>query len=221
MFEVDSPPDQTHHCGWTTDCRFAARRTTASARRATGLAQPSLAARPATALDDGRTCPTGRPRQPQRTLAHCVPRRVPTLAQDTKSQPKPGSVNQPAGWTATSTARPAEVWKGARDALDCEEQQQRGAGRKRQPHWTEEVATATLMAPLHSSSSRSDRAFLGIGSPARITATEPPWADPPQPAISSPVPETIRQEQDSPRSSGGRSNFASHVAVRWFRRLNI
>ena len=126
--------------------------------------------------------------------------------------------NQPAGWTATSTARPAEVWKGARDALDCEEQQQRGAERKRQPHWTEEVATATLMAPLHSSSSRSDRAFLGIGSPARITATEPPWADPPQPAISSPVPETIRQEQDSPRSSGGRSNFASHVAVRWFRR---
>ena len=73
MFEVDSPPDQTHHCGWTTDCRFAARRTTASARRATGLAQPSLAARRATALDDGRTCPTGRPRQPQRTLAHCVP----------------------------------------------------------------------------------------------------------------------------------------------------
>ena len=73
MFEVDSPPDQTHHCGWTTDCRFAARRTTASARRATGLAQPSLAARRATALDDGRTYPTGRPRQPQRTLAHCVP----------------------------------------------------------------------------------------------------------------------------------------------------
>ena len=73
MFEVGSPPDQTHHCGWTTDCRFAARRTTASARRATGLAQPSLAARRATALDDGRTYPTGSPRQPQRTLAHCVP----------------------------------------------------------------------------------------------------------------------------------------------------
>ena len=107
-------------------------------------------------------------------LSSLCARRVPTLALDkAKSQPKPGSVNQPAGWTATSTARPAEVWKGARDALDCEEQQQRGAERKRQPHWTEEVATATLMAPLHSSSSRSDRAFLGIGSPARITATEP------------------------------------------------
>ena len=88
--------------------------------------QPPLAARRATALDDGRTYPTGRPRQPQRTLAHCVPAVFPhcTLAQDrAKSQPKPGSVNQPAGWTATSTARPAEVWKGARDALDCEEQQ--------------------------------------------------------------------------------------------------
>ena len=35
--------------------------------------QPPLAARRATALDDGRTYPTGRPRQPQRTLAHCVP----------------------------------------------------------------------------------------------------------------------------------------------------
>ena len=31
--------------------------------------------------------------------------------------------NQPAGWTATSTARPAEVWKGARDTVDCDEQQ--------------------------------------------------------------------------------------------------
>ena len=124
MFEVGSPPDQTHHCGWTTDCRFAARRTTASARRATGLAQPSLAARRATALDDGRTYPAGRPRPPQWTFSPLCARRVPTLALDkAKSQPKPGSVNQPAGWTATSTARPAEVWKGARDALDCEEQQ--------------------------------------------------------------------------------------------------
>ena len=74
MFEVDSPPDQTHHCGWTTDCRFAARRTTASARRATGLAQPSLAARRATALDDGRTYPTGCPRPPQWTFSPlCAP----------------------------------------------------------------------------------------------------------------------------------------------------
>ena len=63
----------------------------------------------------------------------------------------------------------------------------RGAERKRQPHWTEEVATATLMAPLHSSSSRSDRAFFGIGSPCPDHGTERPWADPPQPAISSPV----------------------------------
>ena len=71
-------------------------------------------------------------------LSSLCARRVPTLALDrAKSQPKPGSVNQPAGWTATSTARPAEVWKGARDALDCEEQQQRGAERKRQPHWSE------------------------------------------------------------------------------------
>ena len=106
MFEVDSPPDQTHHCGWTTDCRFAARRTTASARRATGLAQPSLAARRATALDDGRTYPTGRPRQPQRTLAHCVPAVCPHWHwTGQKANRKPGSVNQPAGRTGNSTAR--------------------------------------------------------------------------------------------------------------------
>ena len=106
MFEVGSPPDQTHHCGWTTDCRFAARRTTASARRATGLAQPSLAARRATALDDGRTYPAGRPRPPQWTFSPLCARRVPTLALDkAKSQPKPGSVNQPAGRTGNSTAR--------------------------------------------------------------------------------------------------------------------
>ena len=73
IFEVDSPPDLTDYCGWTTDCRFAARRATPSALRATGLVQPPAAARRATALDDVRTCQTGRPRQPQRTLAHCVP----------------------------------------------------------------------------------------------------------------------------------------------------
>ena len=112
-------------------------------------------------------------------LSSLCARRVPTLAQDrAKSQPKPGSVNQPAGWTATSTARPAEVWKGARDALDCEEQQQRGAERKRQPHWTEEVATATLMAPLHSSSSRSSLTCFGVGCPCPDHGTERPWADP-------------------------------------------
>ena len=37
MFEVDSPLDQSYHCGWTTDCRFGARRATPSAIRATGL----------------------------------------------------------------------------------------------------------------------------------------------------------------------------------------
>ena len=99
MFEVDSPPDQTHHCGWTTDCRFAARRTTASAHRATGLAQPPLAARRATALDDGRSCPTGRPSAAAADLSPLCARRVPTLAQDrAKSQPKPSrSISQPGG----------------------------------------------------------------------------------------------------------------------------
>ena len=98
MFEVDSPPDQTHHCGWTTDCRFAARRTTASARRATGLAQPSLAARRATALDDGRTYPTGRPMQPQRTLAHCVPAVSPHWHRTQKAnRSRAVSISQPGG----------------------------------------------------------------------------------------------------------------------------
>ena len=77
---------------------------------------------------------------------------------------------------------------------------------------------ATLMAPLHSSSSRSSLTFVGVGSPAGITSTERPWADPPQPAISSPVQQSsIHQEQHSQRSSGG-GQILHHVAVRWFRR---
>ena len=92
IFEVDSPPDQTHHCGWTTDCRFAARRTTASARRATGLAQPSLAARRATALDDSRIYPAGRPRPPQWTFS---PLCAPLLAHvGTGGQKKPNKVGR-------------------------------------------------------------------------------------------------------------------------------
>ena len=57
-------------------------------------------------------------------LSSLCARRVPTLALDrAKSQPKPGSVNQPAGWTGNSTARSSGVWRGACDDLDCEEQQ--------------------------------------------------------------------------------------------------
>ena len=37
---------------------------------------------------------------------------------------------------------------------------------------------ATLMAPLHSSSSRSSLTCLGVGCPAVITSTERTWADP-------------------------------------------
>ena len=60
-------------------------------------------------------------------LSSLCARRVPTLAQagtgQGKKPTKSRQVNQPAGWTGNSTARPAEVWKGARDTLDCEEQQ--------------------------------------------------------------------------------------------------
>ena len=60
------------------------------------------------------------------------------------------------------------------------------------------------MAPLHSSSSRSSLTCFGVGCPARITSTERPWADPPQPAISSPVQQSCtHQEQKIQRSSGG------------------
>ena len=74
IFEVDSPPDLAHHCGVDHGLSLCSAPRQGAARRAAGLVQSPAAARRATALDDSRIYPAGRPRPPQWTFSPlCAP----------------------------------------------------------------------------------------------------------------------------------------------------
>ena len=63
-----------HHCGVDHGLSLCSAPRQGAARRAAGLVQSPAAARRATALDDGRTYPAGRPRPPQWTFSPlCAP----------------------------------------------------------------------------------------------------------------------------------------------------
>ena len=74
IFEVDSPPDLAHHCGVDHGLSLCSAPRQGAARRAAGLVQSRAAARRATALDDSRIYPAGRPRPPRWTFSPlCAP----------------------------------------------------------------------------------------------------------------------------------------------------